>query len=325
MKWLIVACIILSSGHIWDSFGLEISTAQENTKQLPSPSTSSVIETSEDAIINTEKSPKVVEDSNPARQGPQPPGWGGLLSGLLGSITKTADVSECPGKCLHALASLLCEEVREDITCPAQSMRCCVDRGNKPRPPNDLETSASSNNPETSTKRVQRPSHQRTTASTTTTTKAPETSRRTPVATDKQDKFGDYEYVDSSDSDGSNILTSDSAKKCPGVCVAERLSGFCEAILDVPGICSSNMKCCVSKQIFEGENIPAGLVIPSRNTNQNQKPDKPEVTTTSSPRSPQEPTSKPKQSSDSDTCSGTCVSGFLALLCDEIDRTATCP
>ena len=95
--------------------------------------------------------------------------------------------------------------------------------------------------------------------------------------------------------------------------------------MDVPGICSSNMKCCVSKQIFEGENIPAGLVIPSRNTNQNQKPDKPEVTTTSSPRSPQEPTSKPKQSSDSDTCSGTCVSGFLALLCDEIDRTATCP
>merc|ERR1719270_1531242 len=173
MKWLIVACIILSSGHIWDSFGLEISTAQENTKQLPSPSTSSVIETSEDAIINTEKSPKVVEDSNPARQGPQPPGWGGLLSGLLGSITKTADVSECPGKCLHALASLLCEEVREDIQCPAQSMRCCVDRGNKakPPPPNDLETSES--RPETSTKRVRPSPPRKTTAATTTTTKAP--------------------------------------------------------------------------------------------------------------------------------------------------------
>ena len=28
---------------------------------------------------------------------------------------------------------------------------------------------------------------------------------------------------------------------------------------------------------------------------------------------------------DSDTCEGTCVSGFLALLCDEIDRNAICP
>merc|ERR1739844_604642 len=116
-------------------------------------------------------------------------------------------------------------------------MRCCVDRGNKKPPPpnNDLATSES--RPETSTKRAQTPrTTKSTTTATTTTTRA-----RPAVASDKQDKFGDYEYVDSA-SDG-NILTSDSAKKCPGVCVAERLSGFCEAILDVPGICSSNMKC----------------------------------------------------------------------------------
>jgi len=198
MKGLIFACVILSSGHIWDSFGQEISPLpQETSKQLPSPSTSSVIETSETAAINSEKIPKA-EGTIPARRGPQQPGWGGLISGLLGSITKTADVSECPGKCLHALASLLCEEVREDIQCPAQSMRCCVDRGNKPKPPgppNDLATSES--RPETSTKRV-RPLPQKTTLSTTTTTKAPTTTKRA-VASDKQDKFGDYEYVDSSD------------------------------------------------------------------------------------------------------------------------------
>lgn len=35
--------------------------------------------------------------------------------GLLGEITKTADVSSCPGKCIHALASLICDEVREDV------------------------------------------------------------------------------------------------------------------------------------------------------------------------------------------------------------------
>jgi hypothetical protein len=51
-----------------------------------------------------------------------------LFSGLLGTITKTAESSECPGKCIHALASLLCDEVREDIPCPGEGLRCCIDR-----------------------------------------------------------------------------------------------------------------------------------------------------------------------------------------------------
>merc|ERR1719211_374418 len=136
-------------------------TEENSSKQLPSP--------------------KVTEsDSSPARQRPQQgPGWGGLISGLLGTITKTADVSECPGKCLHALASLLCEEVREDISCPAQSMRCCVDRRKNTPQSNDLAVSGS--NPETTTKyRSQKP----TTTTTTTTTRKP-----AAVASDKQDKF----------------------------------------------------------------------------------------------------------------------------------------
>ena len=57
-----------------------------------------------------------------------------IFSGLLGTITKTADSSECPGKCIHALASLLCDEVREDIQCPSEGLRCCIDR-RRPKPP----------------------------------------------------------------------------------------------------------------------------------------------------------------------------------------------
>lgn len=86
------------------------------------------------------------------------------------------------------------------------------------------------------------------------------------------------------------------------------------------------MKCCVSKQIFDG-NFPPELVIPNKNKQTI------EVTTTSSPRSPQQTqanTPEPKvennkNQADPGSCSGTCVSGFLALLCDEIDRTAFCP
>ena len=58
------------------------------------------------------------------------------ILGLLGTVTQTADVEACPGKCIHALASLLCGQVREDIQCPQGNMRCCVEkpRRNKKKP-----------------------------------------------------------------------------------------------------------------------------------------------------------------------------------------------
>ena len=54
----------------------------------------------------------------------------------MGTVTQTADVEACPGKCIHALASLLCGQVREDIQCPQGNMRCCVEkpRRNKKKP-----------------------------------------------------------------------------------------------------------------------------------------------------------------------------------------------
>merc|ERR1712061_765911 len=89
----------------------------------------------------------VLSDMNrPARQ-QRPPqaGFGSLLSGLLGTITKTADVGTCPGKCIHALASLLCEQVREDVQCPDASMRCCVERPRKKKKPTKSQSPLDNN------------------------------------------------------------------------------------------------------------------------------------------------------------------------------------
>jgi len=71
---------------------------------------------------------------SPARaaQRPQPAaagGFGSFLSGLLGSVTQVADTEACPGKCVHSLASLICDEVLEEVECPGTSMKCCVERG----------------------------------------------------------------------------------------------------------------------------------------------------------------------------------------------------
>jgi hypothetical protein len=60
-----------------------------------------------------------------------------FFSGLLGSITQTADSDDCPGKCVHTLAALICDEVLEQVACPSSSMRCCVEKRpkRKPQPP----------------------------------------------------------------------------------------------------------------------------------------------------------------------------------------------
>lgn len=176
-KSLLVASLLVSS------------LAQEITEQ----------ESEQKSVVKSTENSEEIK-----RQGPQQAGWGGLISGLLGSITKTAEVNECPGKCLHALASLLCEEVREDIGCPSAQMRCCVDRRND----NSTPSNGDQSQVESTTKKRLRPPPPpppRTTPRTTTTTTTTTTQRAVPdVASNKQDKFGDYEYTD----DESNSLTS---------------------------------------------------------------------------------------------------------------------
>ncbi len=91
------------------------------------------------------------------------------FSGLLGTLTQTADVAACPGKCIHALASMICDEVREDVPCPSASMRCCVEREGRPKPPQPpkrrkpppKKTTTTEPPPETTTKKKKKPSNER--------------------------------------------------------------------------------------------------------------------------------------------------------------------
>lgn len=50
-----------------------------------------------------------------------------VFKGLLDSITTTEDSKDCPGVCVHALATLICYEVLDDIPCPSPGMKCCVE------------------------------------------------------------------------------------------------------------------------------------------------------------------------------------------------------
>lgn len=111
------------------------------------------------------------------------------------------------------------------------------------------------------------------------------------------------------------------------MCVAERLSGFCEAILNVEDLCKSDLRCCVAKSVF-GDDAPPELVIPTKGKAppppvKRKTTTKPKTTTTKKPS--KKPSSTDKNKDKNGKCKGTCVTGFFALLCDEIDRSVTCP
>jgi len=60
-------------------------------------------------------------------------------TGLLDTLTEQVSSSKCPGRCVHTLASLMCDDVIEarepenEPLCP-DSLRCCVDRPPPPGP-----------------------------------------------------------------------------------------------------------------------------------------------------------------------------------------------
>ena len=47
-----------------------------------------------------------------------------------------------------------------------------------------------------------------------------------------------------------NNIATHPPKCCPGVCVADSISCFCEAILDTPSLCGEDRRCCVEKKIL---------------------------------------------------------------------------
>lgn len=53
-----------------------------------------------------------------------------LEKDLWTSLTQSEKVASCPGECIHAITSIFCDRVLEDIPCGQPFLRCCV--------PNDL-------------------------------------------------------------------------------------------------------------------------------------------------------------------------------------------
>ena len=110
---------------------------------------------------------------------------GSFLSGLLDTITSTADSKDCPGVCVHTLATLICYEVLEDIPCPSASMKCCIESAPlKNVTAHHTTSSTSSTTTTTTTTSTKKPTTTTTKAKpSTTTTHKPKTTQKKPSTT----------------------------------------------------------------------------------------------------------------------------------------------
>ncbi|XP_014240952.1 serine proteinase stubble [Cimex lectularius] len=221
-----------------------------------------------------------------------------FLSGLLDTITTTAESKNCPGVCVHTLATLICYEVMEDVPCPSPSMRCCIET-----PPANTTVSTVA----TATS----PSKHHTTMQHTTTppTKKPQiiTGKPKPEVA------------------ASTMTKQDPGKNCPGVCVAERIADYCEAVLShnkntTGPLCKEGLRCCVTRDAFPNAQAPSPH---NRNTTSGFTHRPTTLTTTAAPTTRPPQTSSPQQNNGHE-CQGECVNGLLALFCDDIDTEATC-
>ncbi|XP_063538843.1 protein masquerade, partial [Cydia strobilella] len=199
-----------------------------------------------------------------------------LVHGLLDPWSLDTLNKNCPGVCMHAIASLICSNVLDEVECPNPSMKCCVD---EPLGNDTLST-------------TRRPFTTRYTT--------PDDDEEEPT-TPAPDRYKDSVII------AGNIA-------CPGTCVENRLTQYCEAYLTSRDLCVSGRLCCVAKDGY-GDRRPSDLVVPSENKKHTNRPSN-ALTTTTAPSKYKGPTRK---------CRGDCISGLFALLCDHVDEDAYCP
>lgn len=268
-----------------------------------------------------------------------------FLSGFLNSLTSTAKIADCPGVCVHALATLMCDDVLEDVQCPSASMRCCLQD-----PINGTSSENAIDDEEPSTSTVSTTIVKTTistTPATTTTTLSTSTSFTSAKTTPES-------YNETSEKT--------SMKTCSGICMAERIADYCDAVLVIDTLCKSGYKCCVSRDVFGDSPPPELLVIDRLNSSRyDEKNGSGAASKVSSPLTTTRPntslstsvstiataiatttsttttlaaatrqpptaatTTRPKPVPFK-PCRGRCTSGLSALFCENIDTDADCP
>ncbi|KAH8260494.1 hypothetical protein KR038_002329 [Drosophila bunnanda] len=215
---------------------------------------------------------------------------GSFLSGLLDTITSTVDAKDCPGVCVHTLATLICYEVLDDVPCPSPTMKCCIENAPAGKnvtavrtttAPKTTSTASTTTTQRTTTSAATTSTTKRTTTTSTTLKPKPKPQTKRPVsttttkatvATTKKPSTTKKVTTAKPSKDKEESTKADDANKdCTGVCVADRIAEYCEAYLTSDGLCKEGTKCCVSLDEYSNGKLPKDIYIPAKHMS-NLKP-----------------------------------------------------
>lgn len=115
-------------------------------------------------------------------------------------------------------------------------------------------------------------------------------------------------------------------KTCPGICVAETIAYYCEAVIDRSDMCKPNLKCCALRESFSDSDMKLTDIITDNKTitHYGSNPSNNKVPNFSNVEKLTIKTT-PKPVTSTKLCEGECLNGLLALFCDDVDSSAFCP
>lgn len=179
----------------------------------------------------------------------------------MDSLVTIGDSKECPGICVHKYATIICYEVLEDIPCPSDSMRCCLEHPPGRTNSYNLDKRSFKNNfniffKDNSTKTDSQVISTTTTTSTTTTKRPTTTITTTEKITTTLKPYKEKE----------SFKEGPCSPPHPSVCVSNKIVEYCEAYLTRPGLCKTGSKCCVSRSDYQ-DDPPDDLYVPVRALN----------------------------------------------------------
>ncbi|OQR73975.1 hypothetical protein BIW11_09389 [Tropilaelaps mercedesae] len=244
-----------------------------------------------------------------------------FLTGILGSLISTSKNQGCPGECVHAITSLLCEQTLSDAQCDAAYLRCCITKtivkstsategvpdhtGAPAKNALYVEHNASATKPTPQALKNKFDASKQFPAGQLSNVTAsllgvdrlePDVSIETVSSTNESKSL-----ASSSEPNNSNFKAESTVPNinCPGDCISETFVAYCRVPIN-DGICGDGGLCCAHET--EDQTVMA---------KQNTKSAKPanEIE---------------KKADSSVECPGSCVSSLFSILCDKVDYTATC-
>ncbi|XP_070524138.1 protein masquerade isoform X2 [Cardiocondyla obscurior] len=200
----------------------------------------------------------------------------------------------------------MCDDVLEDVQCPTASMRCCLQD-----PINGTGSFENAIDDEEPTSIMSTTVIKTTTISTTpaTTTTMLSTHTSPSVSSTKTTPEGHNETSEKS-----------SMKTCSGICMAERIADYCDAVLVIDTLCKPGYKCCVSRDAF-GDTPPPELQVIDR-LNSSRYDEKNSGGTSSKVSSPLT-TTRPNASSSSVFASATAIATTMTTATTMTSTTST--